>query len=255
MVIIISPAKTINENPAKITDYHTLPVFRKDASVLVKELKKLTVNELAALMDINPKLAELNFKRYMLWSEDFPPENSRQAVLMFNGEVYNGLKAGTLKESDLRYAQDRLRILSGLYGVLCPLDLMQPYRLEMGTALKNPAGKDLYTFWGDKLTEALNEALSLQPEKTLVNLASQEYFKAIDAKKINGRIITPVFKESRPEGFKIITIYAKKARGLMTRFVIENRVEKAEGLKLFDTEGYYYDDRMSGEGEWVFVRG
>lgn len=254
MLILISPAKTLNETPVLKTKKFSLPFFIKESALLIEELRKYSPKKLAGLMDINPKLAELNFKRYMVWSEKFTIENAKPALLMFNGEVYNGLKANTMKEADLLYAQDHLRILSGLYGVLRPLDLMQAYRLEMGTSLKNPVGKDLYSFWGDKITNVISEVLSEQKEKTLVNLASQEYFKTIDVKKIQGNIITPVFKESRPEGYRMITIYAKKARGLMSRFIIENRIEKAEDLKHFDLEGYFFSEEMSGDGELVFVR-
>ena len=254
MIIVIAPAKTLNENPVHITSQFTIPYFLKESTILAEELKNYSLDKLAELMSINPKLAELNFRRYLLWSDDFTVENAKPALLMFNGEVYSGLKASTLKEKDLIYAQNKLRILSGLYGILRPLDLMKPYRLEMGTALKNVAGKDLYAFWGDKITLAVNEILARQKEKTLVNLASREYFKVIDAAKIKGRIITPVFKESRPDGFKMITIYAKKARGLMTRFIIENRIGKSEDLKHFDSEGYFYSENMSGEDELVFIR-
>ena len=254
MIIVIAPAKTLNEKPVHITNQYSIPSFLSESSILAEELRKYSADRLAALMNINSKLTDLNFRRYLMWTADFTVENARPALLMFNGEVYSGLKASTLKEKDLVYAQERLRILSGLYGILRPLDLMKPYRLEMGTPLKNPVGKDLYAFWGDRITLALNEILIHQREKTLVNLASQEYFKVIDPAKIKGRIITPVFKESRPEGFKMITIYTKKARGLMTRFIIENRIEKSEDLKHFDSEGYFSSENMSGEDELVFFR-
>ena len=254
MLIVISPAKTLNENPVNITNKYSIPAFVDQSLVLAGILRKLSPKKLASLMDINPKLAELNFRRYQKWSEEFTTENSKPALLMFNGEVYSGIKASTLKEKEIIYAQDHLRILSGLYGLLRPLDLMQAYRLEMGTALKNPAGKDLYKFWGDKITNSINDVLKIQREKTLVNLASHEYFKVVDPAKIEGKIITPVFRESRPDGNKPITIYLKKARGMMTRFIIKNRIEKSEELKHFDSEGYFYSEAMSRGDELVFIR-
>ncbi|MFP4471928.1 MAG: YaaA family protein, partial [Bacteroidales bacterium] len=178
-----------------------------------------------------------------------------QALLVFKGEVFNGLKADSLTEDDLLYAQDHLRILSGFYGVLRPLDLMQPYRLEIGTNLKNKRGKNLYEFWGDKITKAIGEALDASGSRVLINLASNEYFKSIDTKKLDAEIITPAFKDSKDGTYKFITLYGKNARGMMTRFILKNRPEDAESLKLFDEDGYFYNEQLSKENKWVFTRG
>jgi uncharacterized protein len=206
------------------------------------------------LMDINPKLAELNASRFNRWSLPFTQENAKAAILMFNGEVYNGLKANTLSLKELKYAQDHLRILSGIYGILRPLDIIQAYRLEMGTGLKVGRKKNLYAFWGDKITENINRELAGHKEKVLLNLASIEYFGALNLKKINARILSCTFKEERNGKFQFVTIFGKKARGLMTRFIIQNRIEKAGDLKHFEEEGYFFNDRLSKENEWVFTR-
>jgi uncharacterized protein len=254
MLIILSPAKTLKENfkPGKLD--LTLPEFPAEAETLVKTLRKYSPRKLMELMDINPKLAGLNASRFSRWNSDFTPENSLPALLMFNGEVYNGLKASTLAKKDLVYAQNHLRILSGLYGVLRPLDLMKPYRLEMGTPLKVGRKKDLYSFWGDKLTACLNRELEGHKEKVLLNLASNEYSDAVNFKKIKARVLTCTFKEDRNGKLQFITLYGKKARGLMTRFIIKNRIDKAEDLKHFDLEGYFFNERMSRGDDWMFSR-
>lgn len=254
MLILLSPAKLMDESPLMPNLDYSLPVFLNEASILVKELRKYSVEKLASLMKINSSLAELNFQRYLTWSSDFNVSNSKPALLMFNGAVYNGLNASSLKKEDLMWINDKLIILSGLYGILRPLDLIKPYRLEMGTRFETASAKNLYAFWGDKITNMLNEILFVHKDKILINLASQEYFNVLDTQAINGKIITPVFKESRPEGFKIITIYAKKARGLMTRYIIENRIKTVDDLKHFDLEGYFYSENMSDDGEIVFIR-
>ena len=188
------------------------------------------------------------------WSQPFTPENAKQAVLAFKGDVYTGLDAESLSEKQFKFAQKHLRILSGLYGLLRPLDLMQAYRLEMGTKFENKAGKDLYSFWGDKITQALNAEIVSQKDDVLVNLASNEYFKSVKPKLLNGRIVTPVFKDWKGDKYKIISFYAKKARGLMCRYAIDNDISNVDKLKGFDYEGYAFNESMSSENEWVFIR-
>jgi len=254
MLTLISPAKTLKDDINPKVPAHTLPEYLTEAEMLVSVLKKFSPPKLMQLMDINPKLADLNALRFSQWKLPFDKSNAKPALLMFNGEVYNGLKASTLSQKELEYAQDHLRILSGLYGVIRPLDIIRAYRLEMGTSLKVGRKKDLYAFWGEKLTENLNRELSGHKEKVLLNLASNEYFAAINPKKINARILSCTFKEERNGKYQFITIYGKKARGLMARFIIQNRIDKAEDLKHFDEEGYFFNERMSGEAEWVFTR-
>jgi cytoplasmic iron level regulating protein YaaA (DUF328/UPF0246 family) len=254
MITILSPSKTINENPVQLTKTFTLPAFLNESEQLIVELRKYPPSKLKELMKVNNKIADLNCLRYIKWNRPFSEENSHRALLMFKGEVFNGLKAETLSESDLLYAQDHLRILSGLYGVLRPLDLMQAYRLEMGTSLENKKGINLYKFWGDNLTRAINAIVSEQKNKVLINLASDEYYKALNPKKIKARIIKCQFKEKRNGELKFITIYGKKARGLMTRYIIENRIEHPEDLKGFDYEGYYFNPGYSKENEFMFTR-
>jgi len=205
-------------------------------------------------MSINSDLAMLNFERFLSWRIPFTIDNAKQALAVFKGQVFVGLQANTLSQKDIDFAQNHLRILSGLYGVLRPLDLIQPYRLEMGTDLANPRGKNLYQFWGTKLTEIINTELEKQKQKVLINLASNEYFKAINPKQIKGEIITPVFKESKGNEFKQVTIYAKTARGFMSRFIIQNRIENPSDIKAFDTDGYLYNSDLSNDREWVFTR-
>ena len=254
MVIILSPAKALDVSKQhQISDY-TVPDYLSEAQLLVGELKKYDVKKITSLMKVSQDIAQLNVERYAQWQPPFLPENAKQALLAFNGEVFRGINADSYTGKDFHYAQDHLRILSGLYGVLRPLDLIQPYRLEMGTKLKNSKGKDLYAFWGEKIAEKINELLENQREKVLVNLASNEYYKAVKPKQIHGQIITPVFKESKGDALKTIMVYAKKARGLMASFIIKNRMEKAEEIKHFDQEGYFYNDRLSSANEWVFTR-
>ena len=237
-----------------MSDGTSFPEFINEASELVGILKEYSPRRLQNLMSINNKLATINVERFLNWSVPFSVNNSSPAILTFTGDVYLGLKANTLNSKTLIYSQDHLRILSGLYGLLRPLDLMQPYRLEMGANLKTPRGKDLYAFWGQKITDALNNDIKTHKEKVIVNLASNEYFKAIDTKLVQARIINCHFREDKNGEIKFITVYGKKARGLMARFIIENRIGKAEDLKAFDSEGYYYEKSLSKEDEWVFVR-
>lgn len=255
MIIVISPAKTINFEITPQTKTFSQPAFTEQSEKLVEVLRKFAPSRLQKLMRINPKLAELNATRFLQWSLPFTAENAKQALLVFNGEVYNGLKAETLSEQDLNYAQEHLRILSGLYGVLRPLDLIQPYRLEMGTKLKVGRKTDLYNFWGYLLTDHINEVFKNTNQKYLINLASGEYFKALDHQKLRVEIITPVFKDFSGGEYKFLTVYGKKARGMMARFILQNRIEEVEKIKLFDEDGYYYNDQLSHGNNWVFTRG
>lgn len=254
MIAIISPAKTLDFKSKEQTEKYTQPDFLKESEVLIKELRKYKPKELVELMSINSDLANLNFERFLNWGIPFNLENSKQALLAFKGQVYVGLDAKSLDANDLGFAQDHLRIISGLYGILRPLDLMQAYRLEMGTPLKNPEGKNLYEFWRNKITDTINKELKGHKHKVIINLASNEYFKAIKSKLVDGDIITPVFKEEKGNDFKVITVYAKTARGLMSRFIIQNRIEKPEGIKAFDADGYLFSKDMSTDKEWVFIR-
>lgn len=254
MLIVVSPAKTLDfETPAHTAE-HSQPRFLDQSQTLVQEMRKMAPQDIAKLMSISDKLASLNAARYEQWTPDFTPENAKQAVLAFKGDVYTGLDAASLSDDDLAFAQDHLRILSGLYGVLRPLDLMQPYRLEMGIKLNNPGGKDLYSFWGNSLTESLNEEFKGDAEPVLINLASNEYFKSVKPKALNAQVITPVFKDEKAGKYKIISFYAKKARGLMSRYIIENRIDNPEDLKQFDVDGYYFVPAESSAKELVFYR-
>ncbi|RLM28195.1 hypothetical protein BIY29_00635 [Brenneria alni] len=254
MLIIISPAKTLDYTSPLATQRFTQPELLDYSSQLISICKKLTPAQISSLMGISDKLGSLNAVRFNEWHPDFTPDNARQALLAFKGDVYTGLAAENFSEEDFDFAQQHLRMLSGLYGVLRPLDLMQPYRLEMGTKLDNKAGKDLYSFWGDIITATLNQAISEQGDDILVNLASDEYFKAVKPKKLNARLIKPVFLDEKNGKFKIISFYAKKARGLMSRFIIKNRLTQPEQLKDFDLEGYFFAEAESSVHELVFKR-
>ncbi len=254
MLLVLSPAKNLDyDTPAK-TRQKTEPEFIDDAQLLIDELRQLAPHEVSALMGISDKLGVLNYDRYQNWSTPFTPDNAKQAVLAFNGDVYTGLAAENFKADDFKFAQKHLRILSGLYGLLRPLDLMQPYRLEMGTRFANQRGKDLYSFWGDRITEALNRQLKTLKSDVLVNLASNEYFKSVKARQLNATVITPVFKDWKAGKYKVISFFAKKARGLMAAYIIENRITDPDGLKGFDRAGYAFDKTMSSDREWVFTR-
>ena len=254
MLIVISPAKTLDfETPSKTRTF-TLPPFLDDSAELIDQLRGMAPQELGNLMGISPKLADLNAHRYHAWSLPFTSRNAKQAALAFKGDVYTGLDADTLSVAELKYAQKHLRILSGLYGVLRPLDLMQPYRLEMGTKLKTDRGGDLYAFWNGRINAALATALKKQQDNILVNLASNEYFKSVKAAELDARIVAPVFKERKNGEYKLISFFAKKARGLMSRYIIRNRIDAPEDLKDFDLEGYQYNEALSGEDRPVFTR-
>ncbi|SPZ45310.1 Protein of uncharacterised function (DUF328) [Plesiomonas shigelloides] len=254
MLIVISPAKTLDYTSPLATPRFTLPTLLAPAAELIDICRALTPAQIASLMSISDKLAGLNAARFAEWQPPFSPENARQAILAFKGDVYTGLQAEQFSEADFDFAQQHLRMLSGLYGVLRPLDLMQPYRLEMGTRLANPAGADLYRFWGEQITETLNQALQEQGDAVLINLASDEYFKAVKPAKLRAMIIKPVFQDRKNGQYKIISFYAKKARGLMSRFIITERLTEPEQLKDFDYEGYAYCPEASTELEWVFRR-
>lgn len=255
MLAIISPAKTLDfESKPVIPDY-TLPEFLDESEKLVEKLRKMKPKKLSQLMNVSASLADLNFQRFQEWHRPFSPDNAKQAVLAFHGEVYIGLDAPSLSEEKLKKAQKKLRILSGLYGVLKPLDLMQPYRLEMGTSLSIGRKKDLYTFWGDKITGKIQQAIDESGSKILINLASNEYFKSINSKKLDAEIIAPAFKDMKNGEYKIITFFAKKTRGLMTRFILENDLKHPDDLQAFDADGYNYNPRLSKPGKPVFTRG
>ena len=253
MLMIISPAKTLDYESPLATETYTQPDYLDDACELIDQLKDLEPHQVSNLMSISDKLGQLNAERFRTWHTPFTPDNARQAILAFKGDVYTGLDAESFSEDDFAFAQQHLRMLSGLYGLLKPLDLMQPYRLEMGTKFENKRGKDLYAFWGSKLTKALNELLAAD-DKVLVNLASNEYFKSVQKKDIDGRLVTPQFKDWKNGQYKMISFYAKKARGLMCRYAIQNRITQADDLKGFNLEGYYFSEVQSDNNNWVFLR-
>lgn len=254
MIIVISPAKTLDFETPPITQEHTQPGFLDESAELIDELRKLEPDQVGRLMSISPKLALLNSNRYFAWKRPFTLKNAKQAVLAFKGDVYTGLDADTMTAAELAFAQDHLRILSGLYGVLRPLDLIQPYRLEMGTQFKNLRGKNLYEFWGDKITEKLNQTLKKQNDHILINLASHEYFQSIQPNKLDARIITPIFKDEKNDVYKIISFFAKKARGMMTRYIIHNQLTDPEAIKHFDIAGYQFSAGDSSQDELIFTR-
>ena len=254
MLILISPAKTLDYQSPLATERYTQPELLDYSQQLIREARKLSAPQIASLMSISDKLADLNATRFHEWHPDFTPANARQAILAFKGDVYTGLQAEDFSEADFDFAQQHLRMLSGLYGVLRPLDLMQPYRLEMGIRLANAKGKDLYHFWGDIITDKLNAALHAQGDNVVINLASDEYYKSVKPKKLDAEIIKPVFLDEKNGKFKVISFYAKKARGLMSRYIIQNRLTKPEQLTAFNSEGYFFDEASSGKGELVFKR-
>ncbi|RMH59538.1 MAG: peroxide stress protein YaaA [Zetaproteobacteria bacterium] len=254
MLIVISPAKKLDtETPAPTREY-SQPALLQYSQQLVDILREMDSFALAELMKLSMKLADLNMHRFQQWQPPFTLENAKQALFMFRGDTYIGLDADTLDEDDLRFAQQHLRILSGLYGLLRPLDLIQPYRLEMGTRLANPKGANLYAFWDNLITEMLNREAS-SPSEVLINLASNEYFKAIKPKLFHGAIITPVFKEARANGLKTIGLFAKRARGMMARYIIRHRLREPDAIQAFNEGGYAFAPELSSAREWVFVRG
>ena len=254
MLTVLSHAKTLDYETAPITQSATLPRFMDQSALLVEDARGLDPDDIRALMGVSEQIAHLNHERFMNWQSESTSDNAKQAVLAFKGDVYTGLQAETLSEDDLDFAQTRLRILSGLYGLLRPLDLMQPYRLEMGLKFANQRGKNLYEFWGEQLTDTLNADLVSAKTDVLINLASNEYFKAIKPKLLNADIITPQFKDLKNGQYKMISFFAKKARGVMARYIIDNRITEPEALKSFSEAGYYYSDAQSQGDQWVFLR-
>lgn len=259
MLAVISPAKTLDFATPAATRKHSLPVYLKDSKQLIESLRNKSPADIGELMHISSKLADLNYQRYAQWQTPFDRGNAKQAMLAFRGDVYMGLDADSYSERDFTWAQKHLRILSGLHGILKPLDLIQPYRLEMGTRLATDRGENLYEFWGDKVTKALQQGLDEQAgskEKVpvLINLASNEYFNAVNADHLNARVITPTFRDLKNGRYKFLTFFAKKARGLMTSYLVKNRISSLSGLKAFDWQGYYYSEDLSDGDDWVFLR-
>lgn len=254
MIIVLSPAKSLDFTTPSIVAQHTQPAFLESAQLLIDQLRKLSPVAIGKLMGISDQLAVLNATRYADWSLPFSAGSAKQALLAFNGDVYEGLDAATLAPADFKFAQTHLRILSGLYGLLRPLDLIQPYRLEMGTRLVNPRGKDLYAFWGERIADALNELLLETKSGALINLASEEYFKSVKPKMLTVPVIQPVFEDWSAGKFKVVSFYAKRARGLMARFAIRQRLTEPEDLKKFSGEGYAHDPGVSDQMHWVFRR-
>ena len=254
MLIVISPAKTLDfETPVRIRK-HTMPDFLKQSRQLMKRLRELSVDDLRSLMGISEELAKLNHQRNRDWKTPFTTDNARQAVLAFRGDVYEGLQAQKWKSADFQVAQKRLRILSGLYGLLRPLDLMQAYRLEMGTKLSTDAGTNLYQFWGDRITTAVSEQLGELKSDVLINLASNEYFKAVRPKSLEARVITPAFRERKNGEYRMISFFSKQARGLMSDYIIRNRLTEPDDIKAFDVDGYAFEPGLSDGDGWVFAR-
>lgn len=254
MLFLLSPAKSLDYDTPAGDVPHTQPLFTKQSAELIKILREYSPQEISELMDLSDALAGLNVARYQAWSPKFTAKNSKQAVLAFDGDVYDGLSAKTLKPADLDWAQEHLCILSGLYGVLRPLDWMQPYRLEMGTTLDNPKGKNLYKFWGTQIAEYLNERLADEKSPVVINLASQEYFKAVDTKALKARVVECVFEDWKGGQYKIISFFAKKARGLMARYAVTKKVTTLKQLEKFNLEGYAFDPKTSSADRLVFRR-
>jgi cytoplasmic iron level regulating protein YaaA (DUF328/UPF0246 family) len=254
MLFLLSPAKALDyDTPAHVAS-HTQPLFTRQSAELIEVLKTQSPQQISSLMKLSDKLSGLNVARYEAWSPKFTTQNSKQAALAFNGDVYEGLDAKTLGETDLQWAQAHVCILSGLYGVLRPLDWMQPYRLEMGTALATARGKNLYQFWGSEIANYLNERAAADASPVVVNLASEEYFKVVDRKALKPRVVTCVFQELKAGQYKIISFMAKRARGLMVRYAIENKLDSVQKLESFNLEGYDYSPDVSEPDRLVFRR-
>ena len=254
MLAIISPAKSLDFETPPVIRKHSTPDFLNESKVLIEELRHFGPADISKLMGISAKLGDLNYRRYAQWSTPFSPSNAKQAALAFTGDVYMGLEGWNFDARDFNFAQQHLRILSGLYGLLRPLDLIQPYRLEMGTGLPTAKGSDLYAFWGDKLTRSVNKAIKDQGQPILVNLASKEYFAALQPDAIDARIITPTFRDLKNGRYKFLSFFAKKARGLMASYLIRERVKTVKALKAFNCAGYHYSEEQSRGDNWVFLR-
>lgn len=252
MLFLLSPAKTLDYENAALSDEFTQPRMLDESALLIDDAKKLTSADVSALMGVSEKIADLNVERFDQWQIPFNAQNAKQAVYAFKGDVYTGLNVETCQADQVSYLQEHVRILSGLYGLLKPLDLMQAYRLEMGIKFENVRGPNLYKFWGDRISNLLNQDAGAAP--LIVNLASNEYFKAVDKRALNARIVTPVFKDLKNGAYKIVSFYAKKARGLMVRYAADNFISDVEGLKGFDYEGYAFNAELSEGDTWVFTR-
>jgi len=254
MIVTLSPSKGQDFEEASLTKKHSKPADIKDSELLIKELRKIKSKQLQELMSVSENIADLNVDRYKSFTTPFTTKNAKQAIFAFRGDVYSGFDLPSFSEDDFAYAQDHLRILSGLYGCLRPLDLIQPYRLEMKTRLKNPRGDNLYQFWDDRITNSLNKALKKQQQPVLVNLASNEYFKAVKPKQLEGRLLNINFKETRDGKTRVVAIFAKRARGMMADYIIRNRIEDPEALKKFRLEGYRFNKALSDDKQWTFER-
>lgn len=254
MLIVISPAKKLDFESPPQTKSVTTADYLADSQELIEQLKKFSALDITKLMGLSTNLAELNFDRYAAWSVNFTEKKTKQAILAFQGDVYKGIDAVSFRAADFKFAQNHLRILSGLYGLLRPLDLMLAHRLEMGTKLTNTRGKNLYEFWGTIITEGLNKQLAKIKSNTLINLASQEYFKSVKKKHLSADIITPSFKEYKNGDYMMIGVYAKRARGLMSRYIIQNKLTNPEDIKDFTEERYKFRQKLSTDNNWVFTR-
>lgn len=254
MITLLSPAKTLDfETPDTISDL-TIPRFHLEASRLIRILKKKKVDEIKAMMHISDNLAVLNRNRYKTFSKEYTDDNSKSAIMAFKGDVYTGLDAESLTKEDLAFANENVRILSGLYGLLLPFDRMQPYRLEMGTRLENKKGSNLYHYWGDSISKELNKELKEKESDTIVNLASNEYFKAVNKKELKANVIDIDFREDKDGEYKFVSFFAKKARGTMTRYIVENKIKDSSDLRGFDYDGYRYEESGSSNNQLLFVR-
>jgi len=254
MLIVVSPAKTLDYTTPPKTKKFTLPDYLDDSAELIHRMREFSSLDISELMKVSLKIADLNFDRFEAWNKNFTEKNAKQAILAFKGDVYTGLDAESFSAKDFNFAQKHFRMLSGLYGLLRPLDLMQAYRLEMGTRLSTERGKNLYEFWGNEVTEGLNAQLKSIKSKYLINLASNEYFKVVKPKILQGEIITPAFKEFKNGDYKMIGVYAKKARGLLSRYIIQNQLSNIEDIKSFNVDGYQFNKKLSNDNNWVFTR-
>jgi len=254
MLITLSPSKGQDFEEPGLSKKYSKPADLKDSELLIKELRKFNSKNIQEMMAVSENIAKLNVDRYKTFNTPFTKKNAKQAIFAFKGDVYGGLDLATFNEDDYQYAQDHLRILSGLYGCLRPMDLIQPYRLEMKTRLKNERGDNLYQFWGDRITKSLNKELKKQQEPVLVNLASNEYFKSVKPKLLDGRLLNINFKETKNGKTRVVAIFAKRARGMMADYIIRNRIERAEDLKKFKLDGYKFNRVLSDDKQWTFER-
>ncbi len=254
MISVISPAKSLDFESSSPSDKVTIPRFLKQSQEIIDQVKGLAPQDIASLMKLSDKLAFLNYERFQEFNQPFNTGNAKACIYAFQGDVYQGLDAASLTDKDMDFAQQHLRILSGLYGILKPLDLMQAYRLEMGTRLENSKGKNLYEFWGESLNQSIQKELANSDSQTLINLASNEYFKVLKPKLLQYKIVTPIFKDFKNGQYKIISFYAKKARGMMSRYIIQNKIDEPEALKEFDMGGYQYSSELSSDTEYTYTR-